>query len=260
MRLHALTLRHFRQHIDTHIRFAPGLTGIIGANGAGKSTILEAIAWALYGNSAARGTRDSIRHARSPDATVRVELEFELGAHRYRVERTLRSAELHQDGRPVAAGIKATNELLQRRLGMSRTEFFNTYFTGQKELDVMAALGPTDRARFLARVLGYDRLTGAQELVREKRRQLVAELQGLRSGMPDPEAVAAREREAGVALRDARATATAREAAWREAVAARDALTPTWESSEALRERVRALDAQRQLAEQALAAVSADVE
>lgn len=260
MRLHAITLQHFRQHVDTHIRFAPGLTGIIGPNGAGKSTILEAIAWALYGNSAARGTRDSIRHARSPDATVRVELEFELGAHRYRVERTLRSAELHQDGRPVATGIKATNELLQRRLGMSRTEFFNTYFTGQKELDVMAALGPTDRARFLARVLGYDRLTGAQELVRERRRQLVAELQGLRSGMPDPDAVAAREREAGTALRDARAMVSARETSWREALAAREALTPAWEASEVLRERLHRLDAQRQLAEQALAAVSADVE
>ena len=259
MRLHALRLRHFRQHVETDIRFAPGLTGIIGPNGAGKSTILEAIAWALYGNSAARGTRDSIRHARSPDATVRVELEFELGPHRYRVERTLKSAELHQDGVAVASGIKATNELLQRRLGMSRGEFFNTYFTGQKELDVMAALGPTDRARFLARVLGYDRLTGAQELLRDKRRELVAELNGLRSGMPDPDAVAAREREAGVALREARSALAAREAAWRDAVARRDALAPTWDASEAARERARGLEAERQLAEQALAAATHDL-
>lgn len=260
MRLHALTMRHFRQHVDTHIRFAPGLTGIIGPNGAGKSTILEAIAWALYGNSAARGTRDSIRHARTPDATVRVALEFELGPHRYHVERTLRSAELQQDGVAVASGIKATNELLQRRLGMSRTEFFNTYFTGQKELDVMAALGPTDRARFLARVLGYDRLTGAQELLREKRRELVAELHGLRSAMPDPDAVAAREREAGVALREARALLAAQDAAWREATAQREALAPAWDASESARERVRGLEAERQLAGQALAAVAADAE
>ena len=54
------------------------------------------------------------------------------------------------------------NELLQRRLGMSRSEFFNTYFTGQKELNVMAAMGPSERAQFLSRVLGYEKLRTAQ--------------------------------------------------------------------------------------------------
>src|SRR5690242_21111958 len=49
-------------------------------------------------------------------------------------------------------------ELLRRRLGMSLDEFFNTYFTGQKELSVMAAMGPSERAQFLSRVLGYEKL------------------------------------------------------------------------------------------------------
>ena len=53
----------------------------------------------------------------------------------------------------------------------------------------MAALGPVERARFLSRVLGYDKLSGAQELVREKRRALVAETNGLKQGMPDAESV-----------------------------------------------------------------------
>jgi DNA repair protein SbcC/Rad50 len=55
MRLRALRLQNFRQHADTLIEFENGLTGIIGPNGAGKSTILEGIAWALYGNTVARG-------------------------------------------------------------------------------------------------------------------------------------------------------------------------------------------------------------
>ena len=53
---------------------------------------------------------------------------------------------------------------------MTRAEFFNTYFTGQKELNVMAAMGPTERAQFLSRVLGYEKLRSAQELVRDRRR------------------------------------------------------------------------------------------
>ena len=40
------------------------LNTIIGGGGTGKSTILEAIAWAIYGASAARGPCGTTRHAR----------------------------------------------------------------------------------------------------------------------------------------------------------------------------------------------------
>lgn len=154
MRLKSLRLQNFRQHVDTRIKFENGLTGIIGPNGAGKSTLLEAIAWALYGNSAARGTRDSIRFSRAaPRASVRVELEFELAGHSYRIIRGITTAECFLDGgdEPIANTITGVSELMQRRLGMTRTEFFHTYFTGQKEIDVMSTLAlQTGHGFFLA--------------------------------------------------------------------------------------------------------------
>jgi len=95
VRLNSLHLVNFRQHADTRIAFETGLTGIIGINGSGKTTILEGIAWALYGNSAARGTRESIRFSRATArASVRVELDCDLGGDRYRVVRGLTNAEL----------------------------------------------------------------------------------------------------------------------------------------------------------------------
>ena len=185
MRLHSLHLCNFRQHVDTHIEFETGITGIIGPNGSGKSTILEAIAWALYGMPAARGTRESIRSYRAgPRATVKVELDFELAGHRYFVSRGLNNAEVYLDGAtsPIATSISGVTDLLRRRLGMSHDEFFNTYFTGQNELSVMAAMGPAERAQFLSRVLGYERLRTAQELVRDRRKAIIAETTGLRAG------------------------------------------------------------------------------
>src|SRR5438045_8705568 len=99
MRLHSLHPCNFRKHIDTRIDFETGITGIIGPNGSGKSTILEAIAWALYGMPAARGTRESIRAYRAaPRAAVTVELDFELGGHRYLVTRGLTGVEVDLDG------------------------------------------------------------------------------------------------------------------------------------------------------------------
>src|SRR3954466_5322597 len=139
MRLNSLRLLNFRQHADSYIEFHDGLTGIIGANGSGKTTILEAIAWALYGQDAARGKKETIRWMRAgTGARVKVELDFELGGHRYRVERGLTNAELYLDNgpTPIVNSLTGVTDMLRRRLGMSKDEFFNTYFTGQKELDV----------------------------------------------------------------------------------------------------------------------------
>ena len=225
MRLVELRLLNFRQHADTCIHIPPGLTGIIGPNGAGKSTLLEAIGWAIYGAEASRGTNDTLRHARAAaTARVEVELAFELGGHLHRVLRTPGGAELRIDGGgvPVAATAAAVTEMLSARLGMDRREFFNTYFTGQKELQFLAAMGPAERGRFLSTVLGYDRLRVAQGMARERRNALRSRVEALRSGLPDADTV-----------RRARLTADAAvEAAGREAAAADLAL-------EAARERLR---------------------
>ena len=263
MRLNSLRLCNFRQHADTHLVLDSGLTGIIGPNGAGKSTILEAIAWALYGMPAARGTRESIRFNRAPPrAQVRVELDFELGGHRYLVTRGLTNAELYLDGAtaPIANTISGVTELLRRRLGMSLDEFFNTYFTGQKELSVMAAMGPSDRAQFLSRVLGYEKLRTAQGLVREQRKLIAAEIQGLRQGMPDPESVARLLSEAEARLESS--TRRSRDATARRAQArsALDQVAPRWEALQRVRDRLQALLADLRVAEGEAISLSRDRE
>jgi exonuclease SbcC len=263
VKLHSLKLTNFRQHVRTEISFESGLTGIIGPNGAGKTTILEAIAWALYGVPAIRGNRDSIRFigagARAP---VEVDLDFELGSHRYRVVRGLTSAELFLDGSdtPIANSISGVTELLQRRLGMSLSEFFHTYFTGQKELAVMAAMTPAKRGQFLSRVLGYEKLRIAQDLTREKRNRVRAAIDGMQRGMPDPEAVLRSLAEA--ASRKAEAESRAHQAAHRGAVRAREmmAVEPRWEMVQRQREQSAQLLTQITVAEEKEAALHRDSE
>ncbi|HET9777212.1 MAG TPA: SMC family ATPase, partial [Gemmatimonadaceae bacterium] len=263
MRINSLRLTNFRQHAKTELSFGNGLTGIIGPNGAGKTTILEAIAWALYGNPAIRGNRDSIRFmgagARAP---VEVELDFDLGSHRYRVVRGLTSAEVYLDGAdtPIANSITAVTDLLQRRLGMSLSEFFHTYFTGQKELSVMAAMTPARRGQFLSRVLGYEKLRIAQDLTREKRNRVRAAVEGMQRGMPDPEAVLRSLAEA--ASRKEEAEARAQQAVHRAAVRHREmmAIEPRWEMLQRQREQSAQLLTQINVAEEKEAALHRDAE
>jgi DNA repair protein SbcC/Rad50 len=263
MRLNSLRLCNFRQHTDTYITFEDGLTGIIGANGSGKTTILEAIAWALYGQDAARGKKETIRSLRAgPNARVKVELDFELGGHRYRIDRGLTHAELYLDGAegPIANSITGVSDMLRRRLGMSRDEFFNTYFTGQKELDVMAAMAPSERAQFLSRVLGYERLRVAQKLVKERSRTIGAEATGVRSAMPDAASIERMHAEAvqrlGQASERARLSGERRD----RAGALLSDLVPRWLAAQREREQLQEALSELRVAESEAASYARDAE
>jgi DNA repair protein SbcC/Rad50 len=242
MRLLQLRLQNFRQHADSRIDFRKGLTGIIGPNGAGKSTILEAIAWAIYGAPAARGTNDTIRFARAPGrARVLVELAFELGGHEFRVSRTLNSADCTLDGgiTPIASGVGAVTSYLESRIGMTRDEFFNTYFTSQKELQFLAQMGPRDRGRFLAQVLGYERLRVAQDKAKDRRKQLSSEMVGIREVLPDELELQARKEEADQRSKRAKAAVGEAEKDRERRFTAVEELKPRWADAQQKRDRMR---------------------
>ena len=244
MRLLSLRMRNFRQHADTEIAFRPGLTGIIGPNGAGKSTILEAIAWCVYGSQAARGTADTIRFSRAgARSRVEVELRFALGGHEYRVVRSMHNAEAYLDGaaQPVAATLGGVTTYLERRIGMSRQEFFNTYFTGQKELQFLATMSGPDRQRFMSQVLGYERLSRAQKLVKARRSELGAEIRGLKSGLGNLDELVQLRVDAERLVGEATAALKVAKEEKDEAAVALKKVLPRWEKAQADRERFREL-------------------
>ena len=262
MKLLRLALKNFRQHADTELEFRPGLTGIIGPNGAGKTTILEAIAWSIYGTSALRGTKDTLRFNRAPGrSTVKTELEFDLRGERYRVTRTPRTAELYRAGHedPIAAGATEVTRQLTRRLGMTRREFYNTYFTGQKQLQFLAAMGPADRARFLSQVLGYERLRLAQELAGDQRKVLRGQVEELSRTLGDPEAIRAEKEAAAERLKTAGAALAGAEKRGTEAAARFAEIEPEWTELQVKRERHREIHEELRVAEARLERVIKEV-
>ena len=253
MQVHRLRLVNFRQHEDTDLRFDVGLTGVVGPNGSGKTTLLEGLAWAIYGTKAARGAVDGIRRRNAPPrARVEASVEFTLGAHHYRVVRTLHGAELYQDGdaQPIANSASAVTERLGRILGMSHDEFFNTYFTGQKELAIMGSMKPIEREKFLSRVLGYERLAAAQKRLALERSALRAQLQAIESILVSPAVLAEEESSAAErldgALQSARRAADGLQAAEGELTR----LRPAWDAMQQLHEQVLSLESDLRVAEQ----------
>src|SRR6185503_9445145 len=165
--------------------------------------------------------------------------------------RGLNDAALYQDRGtdPISTGSGEVTGVLTRLLGMSRDEFFNTYFTGQKELAVMATLGPADRARFLSRILGYEKLKTAQDAVRHVRGQLKGELAGLESGLGDQAELERERKQAEERKQDA---SKALERATQAKARATEALAvegPEWTRMVDLRQKSQSMDGDRRAAE-----------
>ena len=252
MIINRLRLTNFRQHEETDLVLGVGLTGIVGPNGAGKTTILEALAWAIYGTPAARGGKDSIRRRQAPPRSqVSVELDFSLGPHRYRVVRTLSNAFLYQDGEasPITTSLGTVTERLISILGMTRGDFFNTYFTGQKELKVMAAMTGPEKAQFLSRVLGYEKLKEAQDRLRERRATLRTQLQTIESTLQDTAELEADETQVQERIKKAKRTETESVKALAEAAKQAEALKPRLEAMQKLKHQIAELNGELKLAD-----------
>lgn len=195
MRLISLKLKNFRQHADSEIHFQNGVTAVVGDNGTGKSTLLEAISWAIYGTDAVRNTKDTIiwnkaaKYANNSGekAKVRVELTFSLDNETYRVVRELGKAELYHGSSPTPTAIsqgEVTKKLISI-LGMIRQEFFNTYFTGQKELNFLANMQPAEKKIFINKILDYEKIRTARDKVRVDKNNLDREMAAMKQGLED---------------------------------------------------------------------------
>lgn len=86
MEILSVTLKNFKSHSDRQFIFQPGTNAICGENGAGKTSILEAIAWTLFNYRGGYNKDDLIRNG-SGSAQARVSFISSRDGRTYEVER-----------------------------------------------------------------------------------------------------------------------------------------------------------------------------
>jgi exonuclease SbcC len=86
MEILSVTLKNFKSHSDRSFQFQPGTNAICGENGAGKTSILEAIAWTLFNYRGVYKSEDLIRNGMSSAQAI-VEFVSKRDGRTYAVKR-----------------------------------------------------------------------------------------------------------------------------------------------------------------------------
>lgn len=173
-----ITLRNFRRFKQLDLADLPvGLIGVVGENGSGKSTILEAVGWALYGTYALTGRTDKEgvkTQGASADENCEVTLEFEMAGDTYKIIRRLQGKRViaqsfvYKNGgdQAVAEREDGVNAYISRLFGMDRGTFFSSVFARQKELDLLTSQDPSERQKIIRRLLHIDLIDSALQEIR----------------------------------------------------------------------------------------------
>ena len=163
MILKSIRLKNFRKFKESYVEFPDGVTGVVGLNGVGKSTLFEAVAWTLYGSVAARTSTDQIkREGAASSEPCRVELEFIFDDDAYHVVREMSGKTLSASGSATVNGKMAVNgaevlsRFIQKKLGMDWKSFYTSIFAKQKELNTLSSMNPSERRQLILRMLGIN--------------------------------------------------------------------------------------------------------
>ncbi|HEY1013963.1 MAG TPA: AAA family ATPase, partial [Herpetosiphonaceae bacterium] len=170
-----------------------------GENGAGKSALLDAITWALWGKARISSDDELIALG---EHEMEVDLQFALAGTRYRVKRHRSSAKRGQTMLDIQAespsgwrsltgnSVRETQAIISDLLRMEYDTFINSAFLVQGKADEFTRKAPADRKRVLAEILGLaeyerlearakeqakelgDRIKGMEALLEEFRRQV----------------------------------------------------------------------------------------
>jgi len=203
---------------------------LAGDNGAGKSALLDAMTWALWGRARARRDDELIHQGQTE---MSVEFSFALESNTYRVVRARKggthgASALDLQVQAPAGGFRTlaeptmreTQAKINRLLKLDYDTFINSSFLLQNRADEFTVKTPAERKQVLADILGLGQWAIYEERVKDRIKNIEEDIRRIDSRLSEIEAEIARRSDYEAELRQAQSVALDMAEALRQAEAA----------------------------------------
>lgn len=186
-----LVLKNFLSYREANLDFSGLHTACIcGSNGAGKSSLLEAITWAIWGECRA-ATEDDAINAGAKE--VRVDFTFQCNQQTYRVIRTRQrgqggslefQVQSSNDFRSLTGrGMRATQQMIIHHLKLDYETFVNSAYLRQGKADEFMLKRPNERKQILADLLKLSQYEELAEQAKDASKQYKAQAEQLEQSL-----------------------------------------------------------------------------
>ena len=186
--IHSIELIDFLAHHDTKLDFSNDATVFVGQNGAGKSSIIDAITFSLFGAHTRKNNKSLIRRGANKSL---VKVDFSANGKNYRTVRqidakgTLTAQFLEKNGEdfiPIAEGERkqfgeSMTEEVEKVLGINFAKLKIASIVQQGELNSIIKAKPKEFKELLNTIIGIDRLDVAVESMKEVLKEFRKDIQ-----------------------------------------------------------------------------------
>ncbi len=171
--LSGIELYNWKTHSQTKLSFRKGVNVLIGIMGAGKSSVMDAICFALYGTYPALKQRrlkleNAIKNRPKKEDEAEVRLSFLMGSDSYAVTRRFSSsgsalARLEKNGECLQTQPQRVNEEICGLLKVDYDTFTKAIYAEQNGIDYFLSIPKGDRKKQIDGMLGLDHFSTAEE-------------------------------------------------------------------------------------------------
>ena len=165
-----LNLQNFKVYKKQEFILEDGSTAIVGPNGSGKTSILEAIEFGLFRMVTRKEKKvpqvEDLIHHKGKRSVVELEFTAPINRRKYVVKRTIHpgetKAELFEVGKsdPDVTGVMRVDSKIVDLIGLDRNAFSALTYVRQGEIDRLSRLAPKGRRADLYSMMGlsvYDK-------------------------------------------------------------------------------------------------------
>ena len=189
----SIELVDFLSHSDTKLKFEDGVTIFVGDNGAGKSSIIDAITFSLFGQHTRKSNKGLIRRGTNQGYA---KIEFSIKDKKYETVRKIDtksrlsaifSETTNNDRVEIAAGERkqfgeSMTEQVEKTIGMNFEKLKIASIVQQGELNSIINAKPREFKELLNAIIGIDKLDIAsdtmQKVTKEFRKKIRTDLGG----------------------------------------------------------------------------------